>query len=191
MSGVNPIPPDLAPALRDLGRDCSNLAGPAGNRLQNPSFEAGDGSANSMANPASTIASWTGYGGTGAGTTSWTVSQMSTYCGSRAVKVTGTGSVSHVLLQTFNSPGDAGHQFLLTGRVFVTAIDASGGIKLDMWDLLTGSMTTSTLALTMTSSDWVTLSQSGSIPPGGNFQVRINNSGNVEAYVDDLALVIQ
>lgn len=184
-SGVNPTPPDLASTSRDLGRDCTN---PAANRLMNPGFESGDGMANNTGAPVSTISMWDGCC-TG-GNTTWTVSTMSPSCGSRAVKVTAMNAVATVLSQSFNSPGDAGKQLTVSGRVFVTAIDATSTIKIDIWDLMTNMAVNSTSALTTISSDWVTLMQTAQVPAGGRYQVRINTSGNVEAFVDDLSLIL-
>lgn len=184
-SGVNPTPPDLAPGARDLSRDCSNLTG---NRLQNPSFESGDGSANNMATPPSTIAQWTGYGA--GGTTTYTVTQTSPRCGTRAVKVDSANAAANVLLQRITSPADAGKQFQLAGWVFVTTTDATSQLKLDIWDLTANQVATSTVALTSTTNDWVQLSKTASVPTGGDFQVRINSTGNLQAFVDDLLLVI-
>jgi hypothetical protein len=185
-SGVNPTPPDLLPAARDLGRDCTN---PPLNRVMNPSFESGDGMAVNTGVPASTIASWDGCC-TG-GNTSWAISALSPYCGSRSVKVTSMNAQANVLSQSITSPGDVGKQFVVAGRVFVTTIDAGATIKLDIWDLMANQVVISTTALTTASSDWVPLMQTAMVPTGGRIQVRINTSGNVEAFVDDLSLLIQ
>lgn len=184
-SGVNPTPPDLSSTSRDLGRDCTN---PAANRLMNPGFETGDGTANNTGAPASTITNWDGC--CSGGTTTWTVSMMSPYCGSRAIKVMSMNAQANVLSQSFNSPGDAGKQVAVSGHVFVTTIDATATIKLDVWDLMTNQVVNSSAALTTTSSDWVTLMLNAAVPAGGRYQVRINTSGSVEAYVDDLSLII-
>lgn len=185
-SGVNPTPPDLGSTSRDLGRDCTN---PASNRLMNPGFESGDGVANNTGAPASTISMWDGCCSSG-GMSSWTVSTLSPSCGSRSIKVSSNAAQAHVLSQSFNSPGDAGKAFTVSGRVFVATIDAAATIKLDVWDLMTSQVVTSTSALTTVSSDWVTLMQSAAVPASGRYQVRINTSGTVEAYVDDLSLII-
>jgi len=184
-SGVNQTPPDLLPAARDLGRDCTNSPT---NRLMNPSFESGDGMAVNSGVPASTITSWDGCC-TG-GNTTWAVTTASPFCGSRSIKVTSQNAQANVLSQTINSPADATKQFVVSGRVFVTTIDAGATIKLDIWDLMGNQVVTSSTALTTASSDWVPLMQTANVPTGGRYQVRINTSGNVEAFVDDLSLIV-
>lgn len=186
--GGNQPPQDLSQSTHDLQRDCTL---PSNNRIMNPTFEMDSGVANNKAMPASSIGSWTGCCSMGTIDTNWTVLDASPRCGKRSVKVASVNANQNVLLQEFNSPSDAGHQFQLSGWFFVTTIDATGSIKLDIFDRTANAISSTTQPLQQTSSDWVQLQVTGTIPAGGFYQARISSSGNVEAYVDDVSLVVQ
>jgi len=191
-SGGDGPPRDLSAVSRDLGAGCMDV--PA-NLLLNPSFEGPgtgadpNGSAKNTGSPASTIPSWDGCCNQANGGTQWTVTPTVARCGTRSVQVQSTSADKNVLNQTFDRSGDAGKAFQLSGWVFVTQ-NPSGQILLDVFDLNTNNVVGSTLAEKSTTSDWFELKQSGTVPAGGKFQVRIFSTGTLQAYVDDLALVI-
>jgi hypothetical protein len=186
----NNLPPaqDLSAVQHDLGPDCSDTGT---NLLINPSFEMNSsGSANNTGNPASTIASWNGCCSGGGGTT-WQITQLVSHCGKNSISVQSTNATTNVLVQGLNMSGDAGMTFHLSGWLFVSQIGTGGQILLDVFDLTKNAVVASTVALSATTSDWFQLAQSGTVPTGGNFQVRINNSGTIQqAYVDDVSLTI-
>lgn len=188
--------PDLSLARHDLGASCADVTG---NLLANSSFETEvtgadpNGKANNTGSPASTIPGmWDGCCGTPQ-TTQWSVTQTASRCGGRSVEVKSTGASLNVLSQAIVpvQTGNAGKTFTLSGYAFVTAASSGGQLLLDVFDLMTNQpLSPTTLALASPTSDWTELRVTGTVPAGAKLQVRINTSGNVTAYVDDLAFTI-
>jgi hypothetical protein len=183
-------PPD------DLGGDCPAVPG---NLASNPSFESSltgggpDGEANNTGKPPSTIAGpWLGCcpqrtdGGT-----QWSVTQEVGHCGARSLAVKSTMAAANFLFQPISDQSaSAGKTFRLSGFVHVIQTGNPGQISCEVWDGATLKTIASTEVLTAPTSGWLAVMQSGTVPYGGRLQVRISSSGDVQAYVDDLVLVI-
>jgi hypothetical protein len=192
----NRQPPADQSAPSDLGVDCQEVPG---NLASNPSFESAvtggstNGEANNTGKPRSTIAGpWTGCcpqmtdGGT-----QWSVTQEVAHCGERALEVHSTLAEDNVLFQQISDQSaNAGKTFQLSGFVHVIQAENSGQLSCEVWDGATMTTLASTEVLTAPTSGWLAVRQSGTVPYGGRLQVRIRSSGDVEAYVDDLVLVI-
>lgn len=179
---------DLAPVQRDLGTCLDRFQ----NLVKNPSFEAeSDGMAHNTGAPVSTISDWDGCCTLAGSDTVWTVSKMHAHCGTNAVLVKSQNASAHVLNQTFHRPGDVGQAFVLSGWIWMQDAGADARLKLDVWDLhAPEKKVAETEALTSANMSWFRIKVGGTVPNDGNFQVRINSSGSLVAYVDDLSLVI-
>lgn len=187
--GTDGTPPDLAGVERDMTPICTEVVG---NLLGNPGFEASiGGTASNLGGSASSIPNWQGCCGT-MQTTTYEVTSTQRYCGERSVRVTGSSeAMMNVLFQGLTRPGDAGKTFVLSGWVNVTSI-TGGEISLDVFNLNStpASIVAPTVSLKNVSSGWFELRATGTMPTGGNVQIRINTSGNIEAFVDNLSLRI-
>ncbi len=163
-----------------------------GNLLGNPGFEASlSGTASNIGSATSSIPNWKGCCGTSQ-TTTYDVNSTQRYCGERSVRVSGTsGATQNVLIQDLNRPGDAGKTFILSGWVNVTNI-TGGEISLDLFNLnaTPPAIVAPTVSLKNITNGWFELRATGSMPTGGNVQIRINTSGSLEAFVDNLSLRI-
>ena len=60
-----------------------------------------------------------------------------------------------------------------------------------MVDLGKSQVVATSTAVTATTADWQLLSVSGTVPTGGNVQLRIVSTGTLTAVVDDLTLGVQ
>lgn len=179
----------------DLGTECQQVAG---NLISNASFESStggssDGEANNTGSPRSTIAGpWIGCcPQMNDGGTQWAVSQEAARCGVRSLAVQSTQAAANVLVQTApDQSASAGRTFQLSGFVHVIQAGNPGQISCEVWDSSTMTTLASTEVLTAPTSGWLSVMLSGTVPYGGKLQVRISSSGDVQAYVDDLVLVI-
>jgi hypothetical protein len=163
-----------------------------GNLLSNPGFEASmTGSTTNLGAGTSTIPSWRGCCGT-AQTTSYNVVAVQRYCGERSIQISGgTGATANVLIQDVTRSSDVGKTFLVSGWLNVTSVGSGGEISLDVFD--NGgpkAVVAPTVVLKNTTNGWFELRASGTVPAGGNLQVRINSSGVIEAFADELVFRI-
>lgn len=186
---------DLSIVRHDLGISCADVAG---NLLVNSSFETAatgsdpNGKANNTGSPPSTVpGGWDGCCGATM-TTQWSVTQTAARCGANSLQVQSTNASLNVLSQALPvQAANAGKTFTLTGYAFVTSASSGGKILLDVFDLTANQpLTPTTLALASPTSDWTKLTVTGTVPAGGKLQARINTSGNVVAYVDDLSYTV-
>ena len=180
----------------DLGVGCPDVPG---NLASNSSFESSltgggpTGEANNTGKPGSTIAGpWTGCcpqmtdGGT-----QWSVTQEVAHCGGRALAVQSAMAEDNVLFQQISDQSaNVGKTFRLSGFVHVIQAGNPGQIACEVWDGATMTTLASTEVLTAPTSGWLAVMQSGTVPYGGRLQVRISSTGHIQAYVDDLVLVI-
>lgn len=193
-NGGNGPTPDLSLVKHDLGSSCADVTG---NLLVNPSFEAAaggsdpNGKANNTGAPVSTIPDWDGCCG-GTMMTLWSVTDKAARCGGRSIQIESTGASLNVLSQVLPvQTGNVGKTFTLSGYIYVTSTSGGGQILLDIFDLTTNMpLSPTTVALAAPTNDWTERRVTGTVPAGAKLQVRINTSGNVTAYVDDLAFTI-
>ena len=100
--------------------------------------------------------------------------------------VSSTNASANVLDQALPM-GNVGKTFLLSGWVNVTSVTGTGQIALDVFDDGTPkAVAATTVALKATTNSWFQLSVSGVVPASGNLRVRINSSGTLTAFVDDI-----
>lgn len=186
---------DLA-APSDLAVDCQDVPG---NLVSNPSFESSvtgggpNGMANNTGSPRSTIAGpWNGCcPQTTDGGTQWSVTQEVAHCGEKSLAVQSAMAETNVLIQgVSDQSANVGKPFRLSGFVHVIQTGNPGQISCEVWDGKAMTKLVSTEVLTSPTSGWLAVGQSGQVPYGGMLQVRISSSGDVQAYVDDLVLVI-
>lgn len=186
--GTEGTPPDLAGVERDMAPVCTAVVG---NLLSNPGFEASmTGSTTNIGSGTSTIPSWRGCCGM-AQTTTYDVVASQRYCGERSISVSGgTGATANVLIQDVTRASDVGKTFLVSGWLNVTSVGAAGEISLDVFDNGAKTVVAPTVSLKNTTNGWFELRASGTVPTGGNLQVRINSSGTIQAFVDELVFRI-
>lgn len=180
-------PPDLAGVPVDMTAVCTDVVG---NQLGNPGFEASiTGTASNIGGSASSIPNWQGCCGT-MQTTTYEVNSMQRYCGERSVRVNSSSTASqNVLHQALNLAASANKTFILSGWVNVTG-PSGGEISLDLFDVSKTAIVAPTVSLKNGTNGWFELRATGTMPAGGNVQVRISSSGTIEAYVDQLSLRI-
>lgn len=192
-SSVEGGTPDLAMQARDMGMcpiDPQNL-------LQNPGFETpsvepdGNGKAVNTGTPASSIpGKWDGCCSQSGGGTTWTVSLGTPRCGLRSLLVSSTSANANVLNQTLQQPAKVGKTLTASAYVFVQQASAGAKLGLDIWDLTANKVIASSPTISQSTADWQKLELSIPVPSGGNFQLRINTSGTLTAYVDDPSVLI-
>jgi len=178
---------------RDMGMcpiDSQNL-------LQNPGFETpsvepdGNGKAVNTGSPASSIpGKWDGCCNQSGGGTTWMVSLGTPRCGLRSLQVTSTSATANVLNQSLQLPSKVGKTLTASAYVFVQQASAGAKIGLDIWDLGANKVIASSPTIAQSTADWQKLELSVPVPSGGNFQLRINTSGTLTAYVDDPSVLI-
>lgn len=188
-------PPAELGASADLAVDCQDVAG---NLIKNPSFEAftaagaPGGTANNTGYPRSTITGpWDGCcSQMGSGGTQWIVTQKSARCGARSLAVQSTMAEANMLSQGLADQGaSVAKVFHFSAYVWVEQI-GSGRIAWEVWDGATQTLLSSTEEITVPTDGWLYVVQSGTVPDSGKLQVRISSTGDVQAYVDDLVLLI-
>ncbi|HNN91148.1 MAG TPA: hypothetical protein PKI03_02720 [Pseudomonadota bacterium] len=182
-------PPDLAGVERDMAPVCTTVTG---NLLTNPGFEASlMGSTTNLGAGSSTIPGWRGCCGT-TQTTTYDVVSSQRYCGERSVSISSSqGATSNVLIQDAMRGSDVGKTFLVSAWLNVTSVGAGGEIGLDVFDNGTPkAVVAPTVSLKNPTNGWFELRASGTVPTGGNLQVRITSSGTIQAYADELVFRI-
>ncbi len=200
-TSVDGGPEDFSQLTRDLA-SCEPLPGSA---LYNPGFEVpslsapgGNGQATNRGNPASSIPGsplgpWDGCcdQGAGAGGTTWTVGSTMARCGSRAVTVDSDRADGNVLSQRLDLAGYGGRGFRASAWMFIGRALGGTQLTLDVFDLTTSRVVTSSPPLTTTTADWRFVSVMGNVPTGGAIQLRIKSVGTFGAVVDDLVFTPQ
>ncbi len=182
-------PPDLAGVERDMAANCNAVVG---NLLSNPGFEASlTGSSTNLGSGTSSIPSWKGCCGT-VQTTNYDVVSAQRYCGERSISInSGQGATANVLIQDVTRSSDVGKTFLVSGWVNVTSVGSGGEIGLDVFDNGGPKVVVApTVSLRNTTNGWFELRASGTVPAGGNLQVRISSSGIIQAFADELVFRI-
>ncbi len=181
-------PPDLAGVERDMAPVCTAVTG---NLLMNPGFEASlSGSTTNLGTGSSTIPGWHGCCGDSQ-TTTYDVVSSQRYCGERSVSISSSqGANANVLIQDAMRGSDVGKTFLVSGWVNVTSVGSGGEIGLDVFDNGAKKIVAPTVSLKNPTNGWFELRASGTVPTGGNLQVRITSSGTIQGYADELVFRI-
>ncbi len=174
-----------------------------GNLVKNGDFEDpapaaldGNGTASNTGSPPSTIppadqSKWDGCCSQASGGTTYQVTRTVHRCGQRAVQLVSTQAQSNVLNQKLDLAAQAGRSFRVTGYALVSQLTAGSKLALDVFDLGKSQVVATSTAVTATTADWQLLSVSGTVPTGGNVQLRIVSTGTLTAVVDDLTLGVQ
>lgn len=179
-------------------RDMLSCEAPTGSLITNGGFEVptaqaadGNGQARNTGSPRSTIPSWDGCCSQPSGGTTWTVIGTMPHCGLRAVSIASTTATGNVLNQDLDLRAQVGRTYRLTGWFFVSQGMPAAGLRLDVFDLDTSAVAASSPALAQSTADWTPLVVTGTIPPGGRLQARVNTTGTLSAVADDLSFTIE
>lgn len=192
-NGVDGSEQDYRVVVPDSSPSCGTQSG---EQLSNGSFEEGMGSAYNGGQPPTTIAgAWDGCcnaDNQGQNTT-WQVTSLMAHCGMQAIALSSNASANdNVLVQSHLIDGGGSKGFTLTGWFLVQSAMAAQ-IQLDLFDLTGKQILSTSPPLSGATAGWVSLTATGTLPAGASpsVQARVNNTGALTAFVDDISLTLR